>query len=143
MRHLSLASAVLLSLASVATLTALPALAGNCTPPPAGLVAWWPLNETGGTAVSDLTGLNPGTASGTIGLNPKSVTGFVGGALNFFFGTLVNVSPSLTLDFGTGKSFTIDAWIKGHEGPIIGNFDSSTQRGFSLYHAGNFLVSPQ
>lgn len=142
MRYLSLGFAALLSLSgSLAVLTPLPAHAQTCDPPPSGLVAWWPLNETGGTAVSDLTEQNPGTANGTIASsgNPKFVTGHVGTALNFFFGSRVNVSSNSSLDFGTGKSFTIDAWIKGHEGPIIVNFDSSTQRGFSLYHTGNFL----
>jgi hypothetical protein len=116
-------------------LTALPAHAQNCAQPPGGLLAWWPLNETSGTVVADVTGHgHNGVASGAIGPGgpPKSMPGFVGTGLNFFFQGKVTVSPSLDLDFGTGKSFTIDAWIKGHDSPIIGNLGPS-HRGYSLY----------
>jgi Concanavalin A-like lectin/glucanases superfamily len=125
-------------------LTAMPAHAQTCAPQPSGLVAWWSLNETGGTAVADQSplGQNPGTASSSIGSssssNPKSVTGFVGKGLNFYFGKNVSVSssPSHSLDFGTGKSFTIDAWIKGHASPIVSNYDTISKTGYSLVFDG-------
>jgi hypothetical protein len=155
MRYLSLVSAALLSLANkfklfpllarrprtlvavcglLVALAALPTHAQPCAQPPSGMVAWWPLDETGGTAVSDHSplGLNPGTASGPIGSNPKSVPGFVGNGLNFFFGSRVSVTPSPSLNFGTNTSFTIDAWIKGGQSPIVSNYDSSTGKGYSI-----------
>jgi hypothetical protein len=101
----------------VVALTALPAHAQNCAPPPAGLVGWWPLEETAGTAVADRSplGQNPGTvsfsngASTSIGTGsqstPKSVTGFVGNGMNFYFGSRVNVKKHSSLDFGKNKSF--------------------------------------
>jgi hypothetical protein len=115
-------------------LTALPAHAQTCAPPPSpGMVAWWPLDETGGTAISDRTGQNPGTASAPIGSGGvQSFPGFVGKGLNFHFQGRVTVNPSSTLDFGTNKSFTIDAWIKGHASPIVSNV-SSTQVGYSVF----------
>lgn len=118
---------------------------GSVQPPP-GLVAWWPLDETGGITVSDHSGLgNLGTASATIGssLNPRSVTGFVGNGLNFFLGSRVRVSPSPSLNFGstaaTNTSFTIDAWIKGLGGPIVSNFNLSTKLGYTVSIANNTL----
>src|SRR5229473_2711644 len=99
----------------VVALTALSAHAQTCAPPPQGLISWWPLDETGGTAVADILNNNPGTTSDPIGTGGiKSGPGNVGNALNFFFGGTVKVNHNLSLDFGTSKSFTIDAWIKGH-----------------------------
>jgi hypothetical protein len=121
--------------------------AQGCPPgsvqPPSGMVAWWPLNETGGVAVSDQSGLgNNGTASGPIGSgsNPKSVAGFVGNGLNFFFGSRVNVPSNSSLDFGTNTSFTIDAWVKGQPSPIVSNFDITTKIGYSVVFDGNNVL---
>jgi hypothetical protein len=98
-------------------------------------VAWWPLDETSGTTVSDhaALGLNPGTASASIGPgpgnNPRSVTGFVGNGLKFSVGRKVTINnsnlSSSKLNFGTNTSFTIDAWIKGRSAPIVGNLNFS------------------
>jgi Concanavalin A-like lectin/glucanases superfamily len=119
-------------------LTAPTAHAQTCKPPPPGLVAWWPLDETAGTAVADRTGQNPGTASAPIGSNPpKSVTGFVGNALNFYFQARVNVNPSTSLDFRNDKSFTIDAWIKGRASPIVGNLGPPSAKVGYLLHIAN------
>jgi hypothetical protein len=136
----------------VVALTALPAHAQNCAPPPAGLVGWWPLEETAGTAVADRSplGQNPGTvsfsngASTSIGTGsqstPKSVTGFVGNGMNFYFGSRVNVKKHSSLDFGKNKSFTIDAWFKGHTSPIVGNYTSGNTTGYySLFSDGTKL----
>jgi hypothetical protein len=115
-------------------LTALPAHAQNCAPPPAGLISWWPLDETSGTAVADILGRNPGTASAPIGSasTPKSMAGFVGTGMNFAFKTQVTAGPNKSLDFETDKSFTIDAWFKGQPGPIVSNYSMSTRTGFFL-----------
>ena len=123
-------------------LTPLPTHAQSCVPPPPGMVAWWPLEETGGTTVSDHSslGLNPGTTNGPIGPPggpPKSATGFVGKGMNFYFQNRVTVNHSGRLGFGTDKSFTIDAWIKGHAGPIVSNFDTGTKFGYSLFNDGS------
>ncbi|MEK6282181.1 MAG: LamG domain-containing protein [Acidobacteriota bacterium] len=110
-----------------------------CTSPPPGMVGWWPLEETRGTAVSDQSPLgNHGTASNTIGSssNPKSVAGFVGNGMNFYFGTRVRIKPNSSLDFGSNKSFTIDAWIKGHSSPIVNNV-TSTKSGYGLFFGNN------
>jgi hypothetical protein len=116
-----------------------------CAHPPGGLVGWWPLDETTGTIVSDHSGLgNNGTASLPIGLNtpPQSVAAFVGQGLKFYFGARVNVNgPSASLTFGTGGKFTIDAWIKSNVGPIMGNYNINTKRGYLLYIGNNSLLT--
>jgi len=117
-------------------------------PPPSGLVGWWPLNETSGTTVADLSGLgNNGTASGTIGANgnPRSVPGFVGNGLNFFFGTRVNIPNSPSLSFGPpavpqNTSFTVDAWIKGRPSPIVSNFSLANELGYTVTFDGNNVL---
>lgn len=128
--------------ALLVALTALSANAQPCAPPPAGMVAWWRLDETTGTAVSDALGQNPGIASAPIGPPggpPKSVTGFVGKGMNFYFQSRVTVNHSGRLGFGIDKSFTIDAWIKGHESPIVSNFDKISHFGYSVFNAGGKL----
>lgn len=89
-----------------------------CLPPPAGMVAWWPLDETtGATLFTDATG-NGNTAvvesGGPVGSggSPSAVVGKVAGA-NYFYG----LSPrgralnAPLLNFGQG-SFSVDAWVK-------------------------------
>jgi hypothetical protein len=118
--------------------------------PPAGMVAWWPLDEgLGATAIVDVAG-GANNATAMTGTGPPSpigpgtpVPGFVGNALLFHFQNIARVdhSSNLTssLNFGppppappNNKSFSIDAWIKGGTGPILGNFNTSTQFGYSL-----------
>jgi hypothetical protein len=143
MRHLSLVFAALLSQANkfklfslaaswglLVVLTPLSTQAQQCAPPPPGMVAWWRLDETEGTRVADALGQNPGTATGPIGPsrltdNPQTVKGLVGNALSFFFKSRVTVNHQGRLDFGTDKSFTIDAWFKGSDSPIVGNLSSN------------------
>src|SRR5438067_741841 len=77
-----------LLLALILVLVAESASGQVCAHPPAGMVAWWPLDETSGTTVSDHSGLaNTGTASAAIGNStpPQSVTAHVGRGLNFYF----------------------------------------------------------
>jgi hypothetical protein len=75
----------------------------NCTPPPSGIVAWWPGQGT----PTDIIGGNNGT------LNAVSyVPGEVGEAFSFN-GTssymLVPATP--VLDVGQGNGFTFEAWV--------------------------------
>lgn len=110
-----------------------PALAQTCAPRPNGMVAWWRLNESSGTTVSDTIGSHTGTAfsvpapaaigSGAAALasiiantwtgGPVSTAGKVGNSLQFGFNIYVEVPNAATLNFGTGN-FSIDAWIKLH-----------------------------
>jgi concanavalin A-like lectin/glucanase superfamily protein len=120
----------------LAALTALPTRAQTCAPPPAGLVGWWPLNETSGTAVADALGQNPGTASVSIGGSGiTSKPGLVGSGLNFFFGARVNANTSVDFD----GSFTIDAWVNGTTSPIVSSYRSGNKTGFSLVFDVNTL----
>ena len=103
----------------------------TCAVPPAGLVAWWPLDETSGPTSADLAnGLN-GTWTGT----PAPTAGMVGGGLRFPFNqTLppeVVVPHNAKLNLGTGD-FTIDAWINPTgPGTIVSKFASN--KGYQLY----------
>lgn len=78
--------------------------AGSCTPPPSGLVAWWP----GENSTVDIVGNNNGTASAGL----LYTNGMVGRAFNFN-GTndYVAVSPSTSLNIGAGSGMSIEAWI--------------------------------
>jgi hypothetical protein len=51
----------------------------TCVQPPAGLLSWWPLDETSGTTAMDIMNGNDGTHVG----GPTPVTGMVAGALSF------------------------------------------------------------
>ena len=118
-----------------------PAHSQTCAPPPAGLIGWWPLNETSGTVAADVLGQNAGTASGTIGSaqnsNPKSLPGMVGTGLNFYMQSRVTINTNL--NFGTTKSFTVDAWIKSQgDTPIVSNYNSK-KFGFTLFQGGSKL----
>jgi hypothetical protein len=113
-----------------------------CTPPPWGMVAWWPLDETqGAQLVHDLVGGHDGTpktfggAVTTIGASggPMPVTGsYVGNSL-LFGGPYVEVPDSQTLNFSTAP-FTIDAWVKyyplGQTRPIVSKFASPNGPGY-------------
>jgi hypothetical protein len=55
------------------------AVAQTCIQLPAGLVGWWPLDETSATTATDIMSGNDGTYVG----DPTPVTGKVAGALSF------------------------------------------------------------
>ena len=90
----------------------------GCTPPPSGLVLWWP-------AQGDTTELVSGTLSGYY---PYYSPGKVGLAFDFSSNSYFDVSsvPSMT-------SLTIDAWIKptASNGRIVDKFDGSSS-GYAL-----------
>jgi hypothetical protein len=74
----------------------------NCSPPPSGLVSWWP----GDGNALDIVGGNNGTAQGGV----TFMTGKVGPAFSFDGVTASVVVPdSSSLDVTT--QFTLDAWI--------------------------------
>ena len=130
-----------------------------CVLPPAGMVAWYPLDElTGASAVNDTapppssTVNNVGTPKpgGQVGApnGPGAVLGQVSGGL-YFAGGYVEVPPQQELDFGTGD-FTIDAWIKpvtivdaNFLSLIVYKIDANSGIGYALYSQGNQLGGRQ
>jgi uncharacterized repeat protein (TIGR01451 family) len=104
------------------TLKVLPAQ--MCVQPPAGIVAWWPFDETSGTTAVDVVGGNNGTYVGT----PQAAGGMVGGSLQFDgMSTYVVVPDSDLWAFGT-SDFTLEFWANfdvpahgdsGHPGNVF------------------------
>jgi uncharacterized repeat protein (TIGR01451 family) len=96
----------------------------GCVQPPSGMVAWWPLDETSGTTVTDIVGGFNGTAlpgpigpfagSGPVTSSlwppPTFPPGMVGTSLFFYGNRHVKVPHNTALDPGTGD-FTVDAWV--------------------------------
>lgn len=91
----------------------------DCVPAPASMVAWWPMDDTVGTSVPELTGSgsyptgapsNTGLKVGSVGTTPGAYVGnsahFNGDSNNY-----IRVQNTSGLDFATG-SFSIDAWVK-------------------------------
>jgi hypothetical protein len=116
-----------------------------CVAPPAGMVAWYPLNEgQGATVVNDIapppaslvnnTGTPQPAAIGAP-FAPFSTTGVVGTAL-FFGGSFVEVQPQSELNFG---SFSIDGWIRPVQcnatlpATVVDKFDTGTNTGFVFF----------
>jgi hypothetical protein len=91
-----------------------------CVPPPAGMSAWWPFDETAGTSANDLAGTNNNI--GTYQGSPTPVTGMVSNALCFNGTTdFVLVTNQDEINFigsctNGAESFTIDAWIRANAG---------------------------
>ncbi len=95
-----------------------------CVPPPPGMVAWWPLNETSGTVVIDIAGGHNGMAQpdpvgAFTGTGPVTSTtwppptfpvGIVGNSMFFYSQRRIEVPSHADLEPGTGD-FTIDAWV--------------------------------
>jgi uncharacterized repeat protein (TIGR01451 family) len=123
----------------------------GCVVPPAGLVAWYPLDEqNGATAIDDIAPPpdslvnNVGTPQpgpvGPPGPNPgpAPVVGMVGAGALYFYGPYVTVAPQAELDLGSGD-FSIDAWVRavgcgpGRFSPIVDKLDTNTNAGFSFY----------
>lgn len=121
----------------------------DCAQPPAGMRAWWPLDEPkGAMLVNDLAGANHGKPlpGGAVGSNaPNAVAGQVAGAMFFNVNQSVGVPHHPSLNFGTG-SLSIDAWIRtGQASPtlekiIIDKLDQSQQRGYRFSIKGDKLV---
>lgn len=95
------ALALLLSLSTAA------AAGATCVTRPAGLTAWYPLDETSGTVAHDIQLNHDGTYHGS-----TATPGYVAGARDFNGTTdYVAVADHPDLDLGTGD-FSIDAWIR-------------------------------
>ena len=83
-----------------------------CTPPPTGMVAWWPFEETAGPTTEDLMLLdgeaNDATYAGAVATVPGGqvdrAMSFPGGAANHLL-----VDPDFDL---LAQGFSIDAWIR-------------------------------
>jgi hypothetical protein len=89
---------------SNAWLTVLSPVPPTCTPPPAGIVAWWP-GEGDGT---DSLGLNNGAVEGNLGFAP----GKVGQAFQFNGANAdLKIPASGTLNVGAGGGLTLEAWV--------------------------------
>ncbi len=82
-------------------------------PPPNPLVAYYPMDETSGTIVADSSGNNlTGTSTSATNIVQP---GRIGAAYRTFFdGTdkHIDIGNPPSLQFGSGSSFTISAWIK-------------------------------
>ncbi len=128
------------------TVNASPTASPTCVPTPAGMTAWYPLDEpVGATAVNDIA-VPPSSAVSDIGTpipgpvgsgGPQSVPGKVGAGALYFFGPYVDVPSSPDLNFVS--DFSIDAWIRvvpcgpGWLAPIVDKWDPNTQTGFSFF----------
>lgn len=95
-----------------------------CAPPPNNMVAWWPLDETSGTAVTDIVGghngtaqpaligalAGPGPVTSTMWPPPTFPVGMVNNSLFFYGQRHIEVPSHSALEPGIGD-FTIDAWV--------------------------------
>jgi len=80
-----------------------------CVPPPAGMTAWWPLDETSGTTANDLAGV---PNNGTHVNGPTPVPGMVAGALRFDgVDDHVRVPDHAELNVGTGISRSMRGFV--------------------------------
>ncbi|HEV2695511.1 MAG TPA: LamG-like jellyroll fold domain-containing protein [Verrucomicrobiae bacterium] len=77
----------------------------QCTPPPSGIVAWWP----GESNAWDVIGGHDGTLVNGAGF----AAGYVGTAFSFATTNAgIKVPASTSLDVGTGGGLTVEGWIK-------------------------------
>jgi uncharacterized repeat protein (TIGR01451 family) len=82
------------------------ASAQTCVPPPAGIVAWWPFDETSGTTAADVVGNNSATYINGV----QSAPGMVGASVLLNgSGAYLGVPDSDLWAFGT-TDFTIEFW---------------------------------
>jgi len=109
-----------------------------CVSPPAGLVAWWPLDEMSGTAAQDIAGV---PNNGVHFNGPTPTLGKVAAALRFDgVDDYVRVPDHPELNVGTG-SFTLDAWVRttASSGVVVlvdkrtGTGFATTAQGYSLF----------
>lgn len=112
----------------------------GCTPAPANMIAWWPLDEQSGPNAVDLQG----TANGTWVGAPVQDFGIVSGALRF-------TPPAYVDAIGVGNhnplDLTIDAWIKPTSLPPSGTDAIIVDRGFmyefAITSSGELLMVTQ
>ncbi len=96
----------LLLISLMLSLVASHGMAQTCVPPPAGVIAWWPLDETSGTIAMDVVGSKPGVHFD----GPTHVAGKVRGVLQFDgVDDFVGVGDSDLWAFGN-RDFTVELW---------------------------------
>jgi hypothetical protein len=101
---LTLTSIILTSaFASAMTLTS--TLTTPCTPPPAGMVSWWPGD---GNANDIQDGNTPTQIIGT----PQFITAHVSEGMKFDGASGFVAPNNSNLNFGPSGSFTLDAWVR-------------------------------
>jgi len=123
----------------------------KCAPPPAQMVAWYPLDEKNGFNVTDIVGGNTGHSfPGPLNSpgSPAAATGLVNGSFlnnNAYLQYIsVPVAPASPLDLSTGN-FSIDAWVYVQSlNPtsarvVLDKVDELQKRGYAFYVEGNKL----
>lgn len=111
-----------------------------CTPPPDDMKAWFPLDETSGTTVRDITNTLSGTRYGA-----SIVNGRVSKALSFDgsndYVSIPDSTPYYTMAISTGD-FTIDAWIKTSKsnGIIVSKRDNNFAGYLFMVYSGRLLL---
>jgi hypothetical protein len=110
----------------------------NCATPPAGMVAWWPLDETSGNTLHSIVGNHDGiTTPGSIGAGGVSVASSpkVNSAL-FFGAAQATVPDDPALNFGSGD-FSVDAWVRSFQpgllSAVVDKLDVTGRRGYSFF----------
>ncbi|RIL12495.1 hypothetical protein DCC79_01240 [bacterium] len=83
-----------------------PTATPGCAPRPAGMVAWWTLDEEGGAVALDSAGGHDGAVEGAAAVVPAKVA-----AGRHFDGGLVRVADAPALD-GGDAGLSVDAWIR-------------------------------
>jgi hypothetical protein len=123
-------SSLVLSLTTIAG-------AADCTPPPSGLIAWWP----GDTGANDIIGEADGTLMGGATIAP----GLVNGAFDLLPGGYVSVRDNPVLD--PTNAITVEAWINtrgqiSSYGTILrkSGANGSPNQGYSLEFDGPGVV---
>jgi uncharacterized repeat protein (TIGR01451 family)/fimbrial isopeptide formation D2 family protein len=115
-------------------------VSSNCATPPAGMVAWWPLDETSGNIVHSIIGNHDGTTlPGPIGTGSLGVATApkVGSAL-FFGQARAEVPDDPALNFGTGD-FSIDAWVRSNQSTLLSSIvdkldtSTTTHKGYAFF----------
>jgi len=100
----------------------------NCTPPPSGLVSWWPAN---GNAL-DIVGGNNASAeyNGAPNMIINYGPGMVGQGFAFPGNSGLNIGTAANLQF---QNFTIEAWIQRANPNLAGSPD------YDDFHVGYFF----
>lgn len=135
----SLRCLFVLCLSVLATVGSAPRLdAQSCTSPPSNLRAWFTLDETSGTTVTDEIASLTGTAYGAL-IAPGKVAN--GRAFSAQSSSYVRVPDNFRLDLGTAD-FTIDAWIKTtkEDGIIVAKRSSSNIGYLLMLYDGRLLL---
>ncbi len=102
----------------------------TCTPPPAGMVGWWP----GDGSADDILNHNNGASSG----NVTFVAGEVGQAFNFDGSSFETIGTPAVLNI-TGNQITLDAWVNPNntkDGVYFGKANSG-QNDYALFLLGD------